>query len=151
MIDRAHIGTSWPPFDVEIDKSRLRLFAKAIGETRPEYVDEAAARRAGYRSLLAPPTFANCLAADDPAGFRYLQDLGIPMARMLHGEQTLVYHQPLCAGDRVTVSRRVADIYEKRNGALEFVKFEMAVRRTEDQALLAECVSVLVIRNEVSK
>jgi len=151
MIDRAHIGRTWPPFEVEIDKSRLRLFAKAIGETRPEYLDEAAARQAGYRSLLAPPTFANCLAADDPAGFAYLEDLGIPMARMLHGEQTLVYHAPLCAGDRVSVSRRVADIYDKRNGALEFVRFEMTVRRVEDQVLLAESISVLAIRNEVAR
>lgn len=55
MIDRASIGRTWGPWDVVVEKGRLRLLAKAIGETRPVYTDEAAARAAGYRSILAPP------------------------------------------------------------------------------------------------
>ncbi|MBM4186659.1 MAG: MaoC family dehydratase [Gemmatimonadetes bacterium] len=151
MIDRANIGRTFPPFEVEVDKSRLRLFAKAIGETRPVYLDEAAARAAGYRSLLAPPTFVNCLAADDPRGFQYLQDLGVPMARMLHAEQTFNYRGPLCAGDRVVVERRVADIYDKKGGALEFIRFELTVRNAADGTLIADCISLLAIRNEVAR
>jgi acyl dehydratase len=147
VIDRAHIGRTWPPFEVEVEKGRLRLFAKAIGETRPVYHDEAAARAAGYRSILAPPTFAFCLGADDPNGLDYLDELGVPMGRMLHGEQRITLLEPICAGDRVSVSRKVGDIYEKKNGALEFIVFESEVRDRGDDRVLARGESVLVVRN----
>jgi hypothetical protein len=52
MIDRKHIGTTLPKATLEIEKGRLRFFAKAIGETDPIYTDEAAAQ-----------TAAICLAA----------------------------------------------------------------------------------------
>lgn len=150
MIDRSHVGRTWPPFEVEVDKSRLRLFAKSIGEQRPEYHDETAAQRLGHRSLLAPPTFGYCLGADDPAGLQFLDDLGIPIGRMLHAEVSLVHHQPIVAGDRLTVTRRVADIFAKKSGALEFVRFEMAIRDARDERLVMECVSTLAIRWEVT-
>ncbi len=147
VIDRTHIGKRWPSFDVEVEKGRLRLFAKAIGETRPIYHDESAARAAGYRGLLAPPTFAFCLGADDPREMEYLRELVIPVARMLHGEQRITLVEPICAGDRVRVTRRVRDIYEKKGGALEFVAFESEVRHQDDDRLLATADSVLVVRN----
>jgi acyl dehydratase len=147
VIDRSHIGKSWPPFEVEIEKGRLRLFAKAIGETRPIYTDDAAARASGYRGILAPPTFAFCLGADDPNELDYLHELGIPMGRMLHGEQQLTLVEPICAGDRVRVTRRVRDIYDKKGGALEFIVFESRVHDAADDRLLATADSILVVRN----
>ena len=123
MLDRGQIGRTWAPWEVLIEAGRLRLLAKAIGETRPIHVDEAAAKAAGYRGLVAPPTFAFCLLADGTVGSRYLTDVGIPIAEVLHGEQAYQLHGVLCAGDIVRVSRRVQDIYEKKGGALEFVVF----------------------------
>ena len=61
MIDKKHIGRTTKPQTVDVEKGRLRFFAKAIGETDPVYTDEAAAKAAGYKSLPAPPTFALCL------------------------------------------------------------------------------------------
>ena len=146
MIDRAHIGRSWPPFDVVVEKGRLRLFAKAIGETRPVYIDESAARAAGYRSVLAPPTFVSCLAADDPKGIDYLRELGVPLGRILHAEQKIAQEKPICAGDQLRVRRRVADIYDKRGGALEFIAFEIDVEDSAG-ALVARNRSLLAVRN----
>ena len=57
MLDRKNIGRISKPHTVEVEKGRLKFFAKAIGETNPIYTDESAARAAGYRSLPAPPTF----------------------------------------------------------------------------------------------
>lgn len=45
-----------PPHSADVEAGRLRLFARATGETRPEYLDDDAARAAGYRALPAPPT-----------------------------------------------------------------------------------------------
>jgi acyl dehydratase len=128
MTDRAMIGHRWGPWEVEIEAGRLRLLAKAMGETRPIYTDVAAARAAGHRSIVAPPTFPFCLLADSPVGAGYLAEVGIPVAEVLHGEQQFTYHQLLCAGDRVWVTRRVTDVYEKKGGALQFVVLESEVR-----------------------
>ncbi len=46
MIDRKHVGAPLPGHTAEVEKGRLRLFAKVIGETDPIYTDEAAAARA---------------------------------------------------------------------------------------------------------
>lgn len=147
MIDRAIIGREWPPFEVEIEKGRLTLLAKAIGETRPIYTDEAAARAAGYRSIVAPPTFAFCLQADSPVGSGYLTDVGIPITDVLHGEQSYTFHDVMCAGDRVRVTRRVVDVYDKKGGALEFVAFESEVRLVDSGALVAVGRQVMIWRH----
>lgn len=147
MIDRAHIGHTWPVFEVVIEQGRLRLLAKAIGETRAIYLDDTAARAAGYRSIVAPPTFAFCLMADSPVGSGYLADVGIPITQVLHGEQEYRFHQVMCAGDRVRVMRRVSDIYEKKGGALEFVVFESEVRFSDGNALIASGRQVMIKRN----
>ena len=50
MIDKKHIGHELPASVLDVEKGRLRFFAKAIGETDPVYTDEAAAEAAGYRA-----------------------------------------------------------------------------------------------------
>lgn len=42
MIDRRHIGRILPACEVDVERSRLRFFAKAIGEANPIYTDEQA-------------------------------------------------------------------------------------------------------------
>ena len=147
MIDRSQVGREWPPWEVEIERGRLRLFAKAIGETRPIYLDEAKARAAGYRSIVAPPTFAYALLADNPGGSAYLTDVGIPISNVLHGEQHYTFHAIMCAGDRIRLTRRVAEIYEKKGGALEFVVFESEARFADSNELIAKGRQVMVKRN----
>lgn len=147
MIDRAHIGRTWPSWEVLVEQGRLRLFAKAIGETRPEYTSVAAARAAGYRSILAPVTFAYCLGADDPSGLTYMEEVGIPISRLLHGEEQIVNREPICAGDRLRVTRRIKDIYSKKGGALDFVVWELAVDDAVDGHPVARTETILVVRN----
>mgnify|MGYP006188918339 FL=1 len=64
MPDKSLIGRSLGVTQCEVEKGRLRFFAKAIGETDPIYTDEAAAREAGHRSLPVPPSFLTCLEAE---------------------------------------------------------------------------------------
>ena len=56
MIDKKWIGFKLPVSELNIDRSRLRFFAKTIGETSSIYTDVEAARAAGYADLPAPPT-----------------------------------------------------------------------------------------------
>ena len=146
MIDRSWIGRDLAPAELTIDRTRLRFFAEAIGETDPVYTDPAAARAAGHRDLPAPPTFV--FAAELDAGIidRLLVDLGIPVEKLLHGEQGFTWHQTVCAGDSVVVRSRIDDIYAKKNGALEFVVKTSTVTN-QDGVLVGELRSVLVCRH----
>ena len=148
MIERHHIGRHLGTSVLPIERSRLRFFAKAIGETDPVYTDEAAARAAGYTDLPAPPTFLFAAELDSGATDRMLADLGVPITSILHGEQGFSYHRPACAGDVVTVASTITDIYDKKGGALEFiVKQARAVNQRDE--LVAELRTVIVVRNAV--
>jgi acyl dehydratase len=146
MIDKKWIGHELPASVLPIERTRLRFFAKATGETDPIYTDEAAARAAGYPDLPAPPTFLFAAELDSGVSDRLVQDLGIPLAKLLHGEQGFTYHRPVCAGDTVTVRSRIADIYDKRNGALEFVVKTSRATNQRDE-LVAEMRTVIVCRH----
>jgi len=146
MIDRRHIGHALPAFDVPVEAGRLRFFAKAIGQTNPVYFDAAAARDAGHPNLPVPPTFFFCLEmeAPDPAALRTL--LGIDYRRVLHGEQHFRYHTMAHAGDVLRFEPRITDIYDKKGGALEFVKRETRVSNQRGE-LVAELTCLTVVRN----
>lgn len=146
MIDRKHIGKILPPAVLDIEKGRLRFFAKAIGETNPVYFDERAAIAAGYPSLPAPPTFLFAAELDAGTFLPALVEMGVDLGRVLHGEQQFTYLAPVCAGDTVTVSSSIADIYDKKNGALEFLVKESTVRN-QHQVAVAIIRAIIVIRH----
>ena len=76
-----------------------------------------------------------------------LADLGVPITTILHGEQGFRYHRTACAGDVVTVDARIADIYDKKNGALAFIVKESRAVNQRDE-LVAELRTVIVVRQD---
>jgi len=121
-LNRSAIGTVTVPVTIPVEVGQLRLFARAVGETDPVYTNEAAALSAGFTSLPAPPTFAFCLnltahAANHP----FIEIAGMDMQRMLHAEQRFQNHRMIYAGDRITLTTTLSDIYDKKGGTLEFM------------------------------
>lgn len=146
MIDKQHIGKIFPAHTVEVEKGRLRFFARTIGETDPVYVDEAAAQAAGYDSLPVPPTFLFSLEMEKPEPFAWFSEVGLNLSRILHGSQSFSYHAPVCAGDVLTFSSHISDIFDKKNGALEFVVKDTMVTN-QHGVHVADLSSVIVQRN----
>jgi len=146
MIEKKWIGHEFPACVLAIERGRLQFFAKAIGETRSVYTDPSAARAAGFPDLVVPPTFLFAVELDSGALDRVVAELQIPVAKLLHGEQSFTYHRPAYAGDTVTVRSTVTDIYEKKNGALEFVVKSSRALNQRDE-LVAEFRSVIVCRH----
>ncbi len=146
VIDRKYIGHVEPAFEVLVEKGRLKFFAKATGQTDPVYTDEAAAHAAGHPDLPVPPTFLFCLEmeAPDPAAIRNL--LGMDYRRLLHGEQGFVYERMAYAGDVLRFEQRVEEIYDKKNGALEFVVRKTIVTNQRGESV-AQLRTVSVLRN----
>jgi len=146
MIDRKYIGHVEPAFEVLVEKGRLRFFAKATGQTDPVYTDDAVALAAGHPALPVPPTFLFCLEmeAPDPAAIRNL--LGMDYRRLLHGEQGFVYERMAYAGDVLRFEQSIEDIYDKKNGALEFVVRQTRVTNQRGESV-AQLRTVSVLRN----
>ncbi|GAC1629393.1 MAG: MaoC family dehydratase N-terminal domain-containing protein [Nevskia sp.] len=122
-IDRAHLGYALPAFTVEASRERIAAFRRAVGLPVPEHGE-----------LLAPPTFMKAVEGEHNSSRRILDALGVDLRRVLHAEQQFDYFAPIRAGDRLRVQRSVTALYEKKNGALEFIVIESDVRRDDGAA-----------------
>ena len=145
MLDQSLIGHKFASHSAVVEAGRLRLFAKSTGETRPEYIDEAAARAAGHPSLPAPPTFSACLYLDHSDIFGWLGTLGVDVGQILHGAQSFRYLAQVYAGDCLTFTSRIEDVMSKRGGALIFIVRETDVAN-QAGVRVAEVRSTIVVR-----
>lgn len=146
MIDKKFIGYEFDAFDVDVEKGRLAFFAKAIGETNPIYSNEAAAQLAGYKTIPAPPTFPFSLTLESEDPFPVVTVLRLEIGRILHGTQEFEYFAPIYCGDRITVSSKIVDIFDKKGGALEFVVLQYSFTNQQGE-LVATSTNTLVYRN----
>ena len=96
-MDRNAIGRESKAALNEVEKGAIRRFAEALGETNPIYFEEAAARAAGYRSIVAPPTFPTSLRAGSDLREGLLLS---PGKHLLQAEQSFEYARPIVAGHR---------------------------------------------------
>ena len=147
MVDVSDIGRRLAPVTAHVEPGRLRFFRRTLGETNPVYCDPESARSAGFRDLPVPPTYLFCLEmmdADDP--FAFLEELRMDISRILHGEQSFTYRAPVCAGDQITFRSRITDIYDKKNGVLEFIVMDTECRNDRGEHV-ADMRRSIVVRN----
>jgi acyl dehydratase len=146
MIDPRFVGWRSPPISVEVDKSQLRLFAEATGETDPIYFDETAARAAGHPNVLAPPPFVFCLKLMAGQPFLYAREMGVNIAHLLHGEHHFEHIAPIYARDVITLTTEIVGIEQKKGGALELIT-ALTDAVNQDSVLCARQRGVFVVRH----
>ncbi len=113
------IGKTYPPFEYEVGKEKIREYAHAVGEDNPIYFDRAAATDAGFRDIAAPPMFAVVYSAGSFAPALFDPEVGINFAMMVHGSQEFEWGEPVCSGDAISTVTSVKDISERgRDGLL---------------------------------
>jgi acyl dehydratase len=113
QLDKKSIGHEFKAFTATVEAGKVRLFCKAIGEEDPIYVDEAAAKAAGY---------ARSRAADLPAGDHQRRSregrpaalLNVDIGLILHGEQHYDYLAPVLVGDKITCQQKVSTSTTRR-------------------------------------
>jgi len=145
------------------------MFARAVGDPNPLFVDAERARAAGQPGVLAPPTFG--IAADhfDPdyerrprVGETWFGSGSEPVSATggsqqpsgggsgFHAEEQFVYHRPIVVGDVLFGRKRVGKAWEKRGrrgGALRFSEDIVEYRDAADAPVLtAVWVNVLTER-----
>jgi acyl dehydratase len=117
----------------EIGRASIRYFALALGDPSPLYRDEDFARATRHGGIVAPPTFVceTCQYLEGPPdedGYMgHVWPLPLASRRFVRGGNEYEFHQPLRPDDRLTVTWRIADIYERptRQGDRLFVVSEV--------------------------
>ncbi|KPF62259.1 hypothetical protein IP79_12840 [Porphyrobacter sp. AAP60] len=149
LFDRSTKGLALPTVSVEVERGRIRFFAKALGESDPIHSDIAAAHAAGYPDLPAPPSFFMAIEAmADEERARLGQPslvalLKCDFRRLLHGDESYAYHGLVFAGDALQLDTRIIDFYEKKGGLMEFVTIESSVSHAERGTLITATRTLL--------
>ena len=139
MVNKDAVGEKGDPFDLTVERGKIREFARATKSENPEYLDDTAP--------VAEPTFLVTSAFWSPPGAMRWGSLKLDMRRVLDGGREFVFHgPPPKAGTKLTAQTRVDDIYEKegkRGGTMTFVQ---TVQEFRDEAgdLVAEMRSTAI-------
>jgi acyl dehydratase len=112
---RASINVEGPPMRLEVDKTGIRMFARAVGYTDPVFYDEEYAKSKGHRSLLAPPGYLGTAAFNPNA--RQAGPGGPARGRQGGGLDGGIERQytgiEICAGDVLTAVSKIVSITER--------------------------------------
>jgi acyl dehydratase len=120
--DRSALGVESAPVSYDVEKGAIRKFAEAIGDEDPIYYDDKAAQAAGFKTMVAPPTFLCTFRAQE------LPDLQIQFGRVrLNGGNEYEYFKPVYAGDTITLTAKYSDVSERtgRTGNMVFIITEL--------------------------
>src|SRR5437764_14730731 len=85
--DTSKIGKTYPPYEYEVGREKIREYANAVGETEAVYHDAETARAAGFRNVVAPPMFAVVYSAGAMGPASLDPELGSNLMMMLPGSQ----------------------------------------------------------------
>ena len=117
IFDRTTRGLTLPDVTMTVDAGAVSFFAETLG-------------MAPVADGTAPPSFFTYIDAEADVARRrrgeptILEHIRCDHRYLLHGEESYDLLQPIRAGDRLTVSARIADFYDSRRGHLEFAVVE---------------------------
>ena len=118
MVNREAAGAEGAPFELVIERGKVREFARAVHALDPEYV--------ASDTPVIPPTFLTTTFfwQEHVAGANPWERVGMSQERGMHAEQEYVFHgPPPRAGTRLTCKSKIERIYDKtgkRGGQLTF-------------------------------
>jgi acyl dehydratase len=157
MADKSKLGMEFPPYTFEVEKGKIAEFAMAIYQKENKdqisslYKDREAAKKAGYKDIIAPPTFQTSFPLWASGGLMpIIQALNVNLIRLLHGEEEYDYLGAIHPGDIMTGKSKVVDMYDKEKKDkpgkfMEFTVIETEIRNQRGE-LVIKSRSTLVER-----
>ncbi len=144
------VGTVVDTVRFEVERGKIREFARATGATDPVHTDPREARARGHADVLATAT--HVVVAGHYRDQRALvAALGLDLRRIVVGSTAWEYARPLRAGDTLTGTRKVVGDETragKRGGTMRLMTLE-----TEyvdgDGAVAVRQIEVLIDRGTV--
>ena len=119
----------------EITAEMIQAVNGSLAETGPAFTSDEGAKESGFRGMIAPPTLCSIFVREVQ-----LPDVGIEFGRtQMHAGQRVQPVAPIYAGDRVTASSHLKDVYAKtgRSGTMVFIVWETTFRN-QDGDVVAE-------------
>lgn len=140
VVDASLIGRTSTPVKNEVEKGAIRKFADAIGDPNPLYRDADFAATTRYGNIIAPPTFTITFDHGEFDGF------STKTPGLIHGEQEFNYERPICAGDVITCSAKIANVYDRtgKSGKMTFVVVEQTGVNQHGETCYKNIVTVII-------
>ncbi|QBD80556.1 MaoC family dehydratase [Ktedonosporobacter rubrisoli] len=148
MFDKSKVGTSFPPFKIEVERCKIHEFNLAIGDPNPIYHSREAALAAEYRDVPLSPTAAtifnfwgNTQAAEQFAS------VGINVKRILHGDEEYEYQAPIYPGDVLTGVMRIVEGKHRQmkdGSSLDVLTTEIQYTNQQEQPVLKARTTIAV-------
>lgn len=131
----------------EVERGKIREFARATGAADPVHTDRATATALGHEDLLATATHV-VVAGHHRDQRAFVDRLGMDIRRIVVGSTAWEYLRPLRAGDALTGVRRVAADQTKpgrRGGTMRLVTLETEYADATGAVVVRQC-EVLIER-----
>ena len=117
--DRSQLGVEHDAGTFPVKAESIIKTCRALGESNPIYIDEKAAKAAGYPGLVAPPAFCGI----------FVRGFGRPDIKLkaagggMHAGEVIENLVPVYAGDVLTAKTSLKEVYAKtgRTGTMVFV------------------------------
>ena len=136
------IGTHYRyPDYFEVDREKVREFARAVKDEHPAHYSEDAAKECGYDALIASLTFVAVAGRRVQLEIFNQFDVPINMERVLHRDQKLIFHRPIVAGDKLCFDSYLDSVIESHGTVITEVRGE--VTDDDGKPVLTSIVTML--------
>ena len=115
MADQSKAGMGLPPYTLEVERVKIRELVEAIGDDNPIFLKKDAAVSEGYPDTPCPPTFITQAFQEFTGAYlKAFEELGVPLASVLHGEEEYEFLGEIYPGDQLTCNMTFESIVEKK-------------------------------------
>jgi len=110
---RSRIGVESEPSTFVVEKEPIRRWAEAIGNPNPIYHEEEYAKKSRYGGMITPPGFVGNYSFPVNSSGQGPRLEG-PFWRRLNGGNEYEFLKPVQAGDVLTATTKLVDLYERQ-------------------------------------
>jgi acyl dehydratase len=136
------IGTHYRyPDYFEVNREKIREFARAVKDEHPAHYSEEAAKEFGYDAIVASLTFLAVAGRRVQLEIFNHFDMPINMERVLHRDQKLTFHRPILAGDKLFFDSYLDSVIESHGAVVSEIRGE--VTDAEGNPVITSVVTVL--------
>lgn len=135
------------PDHYQVEREKIREYARAVQNDDPAYLDDDAAAGLGYRGLLSPLTFISVFGYTAQRAFFDHADIGITDKQIVQVDQVLKFRKPVTAGDRLFADVYVDDLRQAHGTDIIVTK---VVITDQDGEIVQENYTTLAGRSDES-
>ncbi len=136
------IGTHYRyPDYFEVNREKIREFARAVKDDHPAHYSEEAAKECGQDALIASLTFLAVAGRRVQLEIFEHFDMPINMERVLHRDQKLIFHRPIVAGDKLYFDSYLDSVIESHGAVVSEIRGE--VTDADGEPVITSVVTVI--------